>query len=62
MQVFEGRRCLRASSQNLWQAVVWSAGAVQQSYKIERLFFSAKLAMFALSNVSEACMGNIEPL
>ena len=62
MQVFEGRRCLRASSQNLWQAVVCSAGAVQQSYKIERLFFSAKLAMFALSNVSVACIADIAAL
>jgi hypothetical protein len=49
-------------AQNLWQAVVWSAGAVQQSYKIERLFFSAKLAMFALSNVSVACIADIAAL
>jgi hypothetical protein len=49
-------------AQNLWQAVVWPAVAVQQSCKIERLFFSAKLAMFALSNVSVACIADIAAL
>jgi hypothetical protein len=51
-----------APAKNLWQAVVYSACAVQQSHKIKRLVFSVELAMFALSNVSEACIADIAAL